>query len=181
MAKRGRNRKSGSRHACGKLVQARPEERADKVRAVGINARQRQFGLTEAQASSEHAGTVLGRLWLRHIITEEMRDAGYRYWSRVRAYRKAIRVRGVSSGGDLERGAGHEGDADPTPEEIADYEAAIERHRQYRDALLNAGMLCLLVVDAVVLEGKDMPSHRGDLMAGLKALVDVRAARRKAA
>lgn len=184
MSRRGRTRKSGRRTACGKLVQAKAEERADKVRAVPLEARQRVHGLTPNQAASEHAGTVLGRLWLARAISEAQRDAGYRYTAIVAAFHKAIWLRKLTAAGDLDRGGGHDGDADPTPDEVAAFKRARERHRQCRTGMLTCGVpLAAMTVETVVIQDMELSERfYPDLRAGLDALAKVlRIERREAA
>jgi hypothetical protein len=70
---RGRKRKPGKRHACGKRVRGETEREA---MATAIEARQRHFGVTARQARDERLGTSLGRLAFREEISERQYQAG---------------------------------------------------------------------------------------------------------
>lgn len=62
MAK-GRKAKAGARYPCGKR---RPED----PRKVGLEARQRVFGISEAEAKHTEAGYTLGRLFKRGLLRD---------------------------------------------------------------------------------------------------------------
>lgn len=188
MSRRGRNRKSGRRHPGGKLVQVRTEDPADKARGVVVEARQRVYGLSAAQAVTHAAGSLLGRLWLEHdsaghrLVSLTQFEAGEEYRRIVEAYHWAIGVRPLSSSGDLNRGRSHEGDT-MSEGEIRARKMARAAYNRCRRVLLNCrAPLAYMVVDAVVMHERDMPGFVGDLRAGLDALAKVlRIERREAA
>jgi hypothetical protein len=70
---RGRKRKPGLRHPCGRRVRAETEREA---MATVLAARQRHHGVTARQARDERLGTALGRLAFHGIISEEQYEAG---------------------------------------------------------------------------------------------------------
>lgn len=78
MAK-GRKRKAGKRHPCGKLVQASAGETQREVMATVLEARQRHYGVTAKQARDERLGTALGRLTFCGVINAEQFAAGQKY------------------------------------------------------------------------------------------------------
>jgi hypothetical protein len=73
---RGRKRKPGSRHACGKRTHAETEREA--MQTV-IDARQRHYGVTARQARDERLGTSLGRLAYQDLINSAQYEAGLRF------------------------------------------------------------------------------------------------------
>ena len=68
---RGRKRKAGRRHPCGKLVQPGKAETLREVTATVLDARQRQYGVTARQAKDERLGSAIGRLAFAGKITAE--------------------------------------------------------------------------------------------------------------
>ena len=68
---RGRKRKAGRRHPCGKLVQPGKTETLREVTATVLDARQRQYGVTARQAKDERLGSAIGRLAFAGKITAE--------------------------------------------------------------------------------------------------------------
>ena len=78
MAK-GRKRKVGKRHPCGKLAQPSAGETQREVMATVLEARQRHYGVTARQARDERLGTALGRLAFAGAITAEQFAAGQKY------------------------------------------------------------------------------------------------------
>jgi len=86
MAK-GRKRKSGKRHPCGKLVQPSAGETQREVMATVVEARRRQYGVTARQARDERLGSALGRLSFRGIITPDQYSAGQVYAAIMGRYR----------------------------------------------------------------------------------------------
>jgi hypothetical protein len=86
MAK-GRKRKSGKRHPCGKLVRASTGETQADVLATVVEARRRQYGVTARQARDERLGSALGRLAFRGLITTDQYSAGQVYATTMGRYR----------------------------------------------------------------------------------------------
>ena len=86
MAK-GRKRKSGKRHPCGKLVRPSTGETQADVLATVVEARRRQYGVTARQARDERLGSALGRLAFRGLITADQYSAGQVYATTMGPYR----------------------------------------------------------------------------------------------
>ena len=78
MAK-GRKRKAGKRHPCGKLVQPSGAKTQREAMSTVLEARQRHYGVTARQARDERLGTALGRLAFAGSITAEQYAAGEKY------------------------------------------------------------------------------------------------------
>jgi hypothetical protein len=76
---RGRKRKAGRRHPCGKLVPASVGETQREVVATVLEARQRHYGVTERQAKDDRLGTALGRVAFLGKITSDQYAAGEMY------------------------------------------------------------------------------------------------------
>ena len=76
---RGRKRKAGRRHPCGKLVQPGKAETLREVTATVLNARQRQYGVTARQAKDERLGSAIGRLAFAGKISAEQLAAAELY------------------------------------------------------------------------------------------------------
>lgn len=76
---RGRKRKAGRRHPCGKLVQPGKAETLREVSATVLDARQRQYGVTARQAKDERLGSAIGRLAFAGKIKAEQLAAAELY------------------------------------------------------------------------------------------------------
>ena len=76
---RGRKRKAGRRHPCGKLVQPGKAETIREVTATVLDARQRHYGVTARQAKDERLGSAIGRLAFAGKITAEQLAAAELY------------------------------------------------------------------------------------------------------
>lgn len=73
---RGRKRKAGRRLPCGK----RPREESQRdAMATVLEARQRHYGVTPAQAKDDRLGTALGRLAFAGLIDADQYAAGQIY------------------------------------------------------------------------------------------------------
>jgi hypothetical protein len=82
----GRKRKSGRRHPNGDLV----TDRID-VMAIAIRHPERQ-GVKEEDRIDQRAGTPLGRLRLRRVITAEELEAARKYAREARMYQQVIQA-----------------------------------------------------------------------------------------
>lgn len=76
---RGRKRKPGKRHPCGKLVQPSKGETQADILATVVEARQRHYGVTAAQARDQRLSSALGRLAFTGAITQEQYEAGQKF------------------------------------------------------------------------------------------------------
>jgi hypothetical protein len=70
---RGRKRKPGKRHPCGKRVRAETEREA---MSVALDARRRHYAVSASRARDERLGTALGRLAFRGLISDLQYQAG---------------------------------------------------------------------------------------------------------
>ncbi|MFC3097062.1 hypothetical protein [Alteraurantiacibacter palmitatis] len=86
---RGRKRKAGRRHPCGKLAPASVGETQREVVATALEARQRHYGVTERQAKDDRLGTALGRVAFAGKITADQYAAGEMY-GEIMARNRAI-------------------------------------------------------------------------------------------
>ena len=84
---RGRKRRSGPRHPCGKLVRLAAASPGHDPLCGALGARQRQFGLTAKQARDARLGSPLGRLAFLGMITPEQYAAGERHAQLLSRYR----------------------------------------------------------------------------------------------
>lgn len=91
-----RGRKNGVREPNGRLsrkkehVEVREWETAREARSVALEARQRVFGISEAEASDPFAGTLLGRMHQQGRISTAQIDAAGKYTEVRSAYHRAI-------------------------------------------------------------------------------------------
>ncbi len=113
--RRGRRRKGAARHPGGKLKQRSRADRADKITAVGRDARRRVHGLSKTAAGRPEAGDMLGRLSLSGEITGKQFDAGRAYAILKRDYDRAMLARRLGSAADFHgpRGPDHRDGSDP--------------------------------------------------------------------
>ena len=125
-------------------------------RKTALEARQRVFGVSPADAPDPRVATVLGRLNLDGTITDSMYRAGLQYLDLYLAAMRAIKAPMSRGGG----GASHDGDMLSDDyvvwaiKAVAHYEvmkAALE------DAEQGGGEWCGQAVGAVVLENVVMP------------------------
>ncbi len=120
--KGGRPRKAGPRYANGNRKESFVREETEKeARSVVIDARQRIFGMTEDQAKSDLAGTLLGRLYMAKHITKQQFEAGERYAHDV--WRYSVTVLGVTptvQAQNMLKVKGHQGDDDDTAQRRID-------------------------------------------------------------
>ena len=78
---RGRKRKPGKRHPCGKLVRPSSGETQAEILATVVDARQRHYGVTAAQARDQRLSSALGRLAFAGAISPQQYEAGQRFGS----------------------------------------------------------------------------------------------------
>lgn len=167
----GRRRKAGQRHPGGKLRQATQAERREDVTSVARKARRRVYGLRMADAGRAEAGDMLGRLFLTGEITEAQHSAGRAYAAVRTDYDKAMgarRLRSATDPGAAAAGTPREAD-DP------DHVAWVARRRRAYDGVRAAlqatgDPLAGAVLDAVVLEERQMWNHVGTLRIALNAV-----------
>jgi hypothetical protein len=73
---RGRKRKPGIRHPCGKRIHSETER---EIMQTAIDARQRHYGVTARQARDARLGTSLGRLAYQELISSAQYEAGRQF------------------------------------------------------------------------------------------------------
>ncbi len=76
---RGRKRKPGKRHPCGKLVRPSSGETQAQILATVVDARQRHYRVTAAQARDQRLSSALGRLAFAGTISQQQYEAGQRF------------------------------------------------------------------------------------------------------
>lgn len=76
---RGRKRKPGNRHPCGKLVRPSTGETQAQILATVVEARQRHYGVSAAQARDQRLCSALGRLAFTGAITQQQYEAGQKF------------------------------------------------------------------------------------------------------
>jgi hypothetical protein len=116
MARGGKKRRTGKREPNGKLSrrivdkQARRSIDEQSTMQVAKEARQRVFGVSEADSATELAGTVCGRLFLAREITQQQLDAAKAFAETYATYQramnsprppKAVEIGGITGGGAL--------------------------------------------------------------------------------
>lgn len=174
-----RKRRSQARSPSKRLDAPAPVSR--NIDQVALEARQRVHGLSEHQSRSEHAESVLGRLWLsgklRMSDTDDgtrLRDAGYHYLAICRRYDEVLIAPRMRGGGDFNRlGGVDHGDA--SKEYVDRVTAAKAAWDRCQDALKKAAgerQFVIWAVNAVVLNDKEFPGFLDALCEGLSALAD---------
>lgn len=71
-------------------VLSREAMAAKEARSVVVAARMRMFGLSEARASTQEGGPVIGRMLLREELDDDQAEAAARYLEIRNAYHRAI-------------------------------------------------------------------------------------------
>ena len=185
--KAGRSREfQVARHPCGQVVRRAPEEREDEIVSIAVKARMQHHGVPADRARDPLMGAALGRHFRSGVITEEQHAAGIRFGIVADAYARAMQVKRVRSASDFNGPFGssddgiygHDGttthESDEQRRRREEYEAWFQRatgdYRNARSALLAADPLALMVVEAVCMEDRDMPTSVGELRVGLNAL-----------
>lgn len=152
----------------------RQAKREDVTRVVR-RARENVHGVPESMSGHRFAGDTLGRLALVGTagdgVSLAQLAAGRLYEEIEASYQVVILARKMRSGSSLDHVGGYDSDDGTDPAYVASYERAKGRMVRARRALLLCGdPLAQAVVDAVVLEGKDMPAHVGVLRVALNAI-----------
>lgn len=186
-AKRGRPPKPGLRTPSGQLsrsAEARHFEERMMLEVATWKRRQINPSLTTEEARKMEHGSVIAQ-WLvnhqgfakrypgkphAHEFTQMHYDAAQRYHMLHEAYLSAISAKRPRSASDFTGPGGFDGrdPFDPSAERRnrkteVDYKAA-------RNAILEAGPLCMMAVEAIVLENRPVESLRPDLRMALNRL-----------
>jgi hypothetical protein len=167
--RKGRRKSMAVRHPSGQIKRTR-SERKEETMSPAITARQRQFGVTAAQANDPALGSAIGRLRRAGEITEAQYEAGVEYAKLKERYSRAILAGGLGSPADLDRGGGHD-NRDGTDERyVASCRSAYDGMAAARQALAEADPLAQRAVDLWVIENQEVHRVIGDLRLGLNAL-----------
>lgn len=172
-----RKRKTGKREPNGKLSrrvvdkQARRSIDEQSAMQVAKEARQRVFGVSEADSATDRAGTVCGRLCLTGEITGDQLEAAKAFAATYSAYQramnsprppKAVEIGGITGGGALN---------DITPEQ---HTKALKQWDAAKRALVEANMYhhgsIYAACDYLALRDELHLHMLGDLRVGLNAL-----------
>lgn len=182
----GRKRKIGAREPNGKLQRAARSERREDLRAVGLEARARIFGVAEKTAADMPETSWLGVLRAEgrrcddelaksalrgeyRGITTSQYEAAKQYAGIVEDRRRMLQVPGFPEAANLDRQGGRGGD-EVTPG-YADWCARVQRRLNLcEQALDRLNDHERSVTKAVVLNGYQMPHRLDELRAGLNAL-----------
>ena len=136
---RGRKRKPGKRHPCGKLVRPSSGETQAQILATVVDARQRHYRVTAAQARDQRLSSALGRLAFSGAVTQQQYEAGQRFGE---VYHRHHVVTGIPlptprSVGGLMTGSGIIGSCTQQPGDDV-----VERVRRHYDAALQVLAEC---------------------------------------
>ncbi len=165
--KRGRKRKAGQREPSGKLARTTSSRRSAEQRRPAMEARKRQYGLSDEDALSQEAGSLVGRLCLSGELSRPQFEAAEVFERTSLAYRTAIDVPDRLK-------AGHGGMDDGEYEQWC--AAAISRYREMVGILRNVDiehrgtMNSLGVLQALVLRDTITERQFGDARVALNAL-----------
>jgi len=172
-AKRKRRKRSdfdsdAERTPSGQKSRSKPRESAARI---GLEARQRVYGLSSADAKDPRAGTVLGRLWLDSQITTPMVEAGERY---LEFHNSAMRsIQGPNALGKSDGKPSPDWDSPEMDREsyTAHAVALIAKYQVMRAAL--ADILADKSVGLVVIADLEPPeNYKPSLIKGLKLLAE---------
>ena len=130
---RGRKRKAGKRHPCGKLVRPSAGETQAEILATVVDARRRQYGVTARQARDDRLGSALGRLAFAGVITAEQYQAGSTFGEVYHRHHLVTgmplptprSVGGLMAGGGTSGGRGNPPDDDLIDKVRRHYDAAL--------------------------------------------------------
>jgi hypothetical protein len=84
---RGRKRKPGQRHPCGKRIRHETEREA---MSTVIETRQRHYGVTAKQARDERLGSAFGRLAWQRTISPAQYEAGREFGDLYRRHHMVL-------------------------------------------------------------------------------------------
>lgn len=184
MGRRGPKRKAVARQQNGqpsrskgaldaRAKQAREgldKEQQDMI-AVGIEARQRVFGLPPTISRDQMAGSALGRYCLQGHISRVQYDAGVQYLADCEAYSRAIGAPGIPRAVDLNRIGGKDNHENVTKARaaMARYDAMVKAVRAKQTEIGNMGNI-FGALDTVIRRDVQLEHLVGDLRIGLNAL-----------
>lgn len=178
MGKGGRKRRAGKREPSGKLSrrvvdkQARRTIDEQSAMQVAKEARQRVFGISEADSATELAGSIVGRLLLQGAISREHFDAAVAFQATYAGFLRAIDAP-PSSPKAISIGA----PSGPSPADMSRAQAETAK-KHWRDACMALSVanipypenVLFLACDRIALREEYQPHLHGDLRLGLNAL-----------
>lgn len=168
MARPGRKRKAGLRTPSGRLSRATG---AQSEHHEAIATRIRLFGLTEADARDQKAGTFVGRLQLMRLISQAQYDAAQDFLAIYEHYQRALKspdaLRSPSNKGEAPESEGY---ADWCRRAIAHYDAAMKAVAETQNLHVNRGSNLYAALDYVVCRDMQLWHLVGDARLALNAL-----------
>lgn len=188
MAKRGRPAKQNTMRTEGGRISRSKEslglsERLE-LEAATWKRRQMNPGLTISDARLPEHGSVIAR-WLSdwqtirrrfpdgnhpNVFTQLHYDAALRYHEVYSRWLTAINARGQRSSSDFSGPGGYNG-ADPFEAQRAERDRHAEQEfKEARRCVLEAGPLCMMAVEAIIIENQPAENLRGDLRLALNRL-----------
>lgn len=188
-AKRGRPRKEGViRTEDGRISRSAEAKKAEEklaIEAATWKRRQINPDLTPEEARKQEHGSVIHR-WHQDYLrikkkypngnhpnqfTRAHVDTAEKYHQIHLAYHAMIGARPPRSASEINPlPAGFDGSDPFTGERARKDEALAKAYKEARKTVLGAGPLCMMAVEAVVIENKDCHGMLGDLRLALNAL-----------
>lgn len=165
MAKRGRKRKAGARHACGRIKQIKQDPR-DTV----IEARMRHHKLSKTAAKRQEAGDALGLAYMAGDLSNTQYDALVDYREAYENYQFALDQKRQRSASDFSGAGGFDSDDGSDPHYVERCERAKARYALYRRAALESGQLGHMAVKTWVLDDCVVKNLIGDLRLAANAI-----------
>ncbi len=161
----GRKRKSGRRHPSGELAR----DRGLDVLAIAQAHPDRQ-GLAKEDRLDQRAGTPMGRLALRRLITPEQLEASRKYAWDARKFQQVYRAPSPNCPSLNIMGGNGEG----APLKLDEIQFRLSAYNAAFEAVSEAGHKAARAVARVAVYDEWLPAGTtlGDLKRGLSALVD---------
>lgn len=196
MGKRGPKKAAGNREANGQLsrrvaeVAGRRYEALEREEvatiAVGIEARERIWGIKPQVSRDQLAGSYIGRLRLQRDLSAAQYDAAMLYAEQAHAYRIAMRAPQEPNAVNLNATKGGNGDYENvrrTQRAYSEYEMALDALVKANAEPSNRGCNLIGALAATVLGDLELDHLKNDTRVGLNVLVRhyKLAARREAA
>lgn len=183
MGRAAKKRKPGKREPNGRLSR-KPKEASARVIAgldqserdaisVGLEARERVFGVSPSRSRDQMAGSVVGRLCINCMISQHQYDAAIRFQEDSTMFsmaRQSPRQPGAVDLNATKGGIGDYENVDMTLRAVARYEAALAAVQEKQNELRGGGAL-IAAINHIVIRDIGLPHLVGDLREALNALV----------
>lgn len=183
MVKRGRKRRSGKREPNGRLSRRQVEVarrnltdldlEQRNILSVGLDARERIFGVSQQHSRDQKAGSAIGRYCLQGLVTQAQYDAAMMYLEGRIRYHRAVDAPRPPGAVDLNAARGRPVGTE-NPEQLRkwrdDHEAACKAVQEKQNEIRGAGNL-FGALDAVLLRDVMLDALLGDVRTALNALV----------